>query len=254
MANVSDIPIIQGQRGLTVRYPASMAIHNGKIMYSDSHVLGVQGYKDDQVHFCLLLNPHPGGHMKKEEPNPSKYQVVELLFSSHNENRVPMSSPNFKFTGDPTDIDGFAFLVATSSKQQPKEQPSMKASLSEKDISLQGSKDANAAFLNDEGYGLNVTEDGDILLVGKKSSFSVTDKTTMDAPISTNQLRGNIQTTENFINKQMMIPDTTETFPSAHDPTLNLVEIVGTANTVANWIMMSTQVYKLYQEFQELSE
>jgi len=249
---METIPTFQKQRGLTVRYPASLAISGNDILYSKTHVIGVQGYREDKVHLCLLLNPPPGGHLKEEKPNPDKHQVVELLFSNFSENRPPKSKLDFdtKYQ-DPNNIDGFAILVATSSVQQPKESPSVKSSPSAKNISFASEVNEGAAYLNSKGYGLNITEDGDVALVGKNSSVIISDKTSLDASVDTNKLRSNLQTTENFISKQMMIPDNIETFPAAHDPTINIVEIINAATSAARYVLLAKQAMDLYEEFTE---
>ena len=241
-----EIPILQNQRGLTVRYPARIALSGSKAMYSKTHIIGVEGYQDDKVHLCLLLNP-PGLF---NTPDPDKHTVVELLFSNFAENRPPKDQLKFDSNSqNPTDIDGFAILVATTSVQNPKEAPSMKSSPSSKDISFSAGKNESAAYLSSKGYGLNITEEGDIALIGKNSSMIISDKISTDAPPDSNKLRGNLQTTENFISKQMMIPDNVETWPAAHDPTINIVEIINTASEVTKWVLLAKQAMDLYEEF-----
>jgi len=254
---MDNIPVLQTQRGLTVRYPATMAVEGSRAMFSHTHVVGINGYREDSVHYCLLLNPPPGGYMTAgEHPTIGAFDVVELLFSNFSDTRMPYSKGTpFDFDSqNAQDIDGFCILVKTNSIQEPMEAPSMKSSPSAKDIALSASKSTSAAYLSSKGYGLNITDEGDVVIIGANSSLTVSDKLSSDAPLDTNELRGNLSTSENFISKQMMIPDNIETWLAAHDPTINIVEIINTAAEVARWVLLAKQAMSLYEEFAEWND
>ena len=152
------------------------------------------------------------------------------------------------------DIDGFCIIVRVNSVQNPMEAPSTKSSPSSKDIALSAEKNTSAAYLSNKGYGVNITDDGDVVIIGAGSSLTVSDKLSSDAPLDTNKLRGNLQTNENFIGKQMMLTAGLPTWLAAHDPTLNIVEIINAAAEVARYSLLAKQAMNIYEEFKDWND
>jgi hypothetical protein len=236
-------------KSVTMRYPVRFDT-NRAVWHNESNVIAVQGddfEKTKVVHFCLLMNPPPNSHAREEEINPDETEVLELLFSTHTPNDDPKRELPIK--GVPLDIDGFAFITNTHSRQTPAKPDTIKASPSEKDLSTDRT-DGTTSFLNIAGYGLNITGGGDISIIGKNSSMNLEDRITMTAPVSSNELKGNILTTQNFLTEYCMIPQNVlPTWIVGMDPMINVLEILEAYNEVNKWVQITDGLMDVYEAF-----